>query len=100
MDFFKRDIGVLLKFPCLAQGTRLDLSSATDLSLLVEDNPNSPFTLTVDPSKSYLATYAVQANDFNPAQEYLATVRVTYSPTRVFHSKTIVIKVSELYAFS
>lgn len=98
MTFFQPDVGVVLRFPCTVKRARLDLTDATLIELLVENNPQSPFIMTKDPIQNNVATYTVLDGDFDVAANYNASVRVTFSPTQKFHSRTFKLRALELFS--
>ena len=99
MAFFEVDIGLVLQFTILNAGQALDLTTTQKQELLVDGIPRSPFLMTPVPGSKGVAQYTVQPGDF-PAQlppKISATVRVTFSPTQILHTRTFQLDVKKLF---
>jgi hypothetical protein len=99
MAFFEVDTGIVLRFTIFNAGQVLDLTTSQKQELLVEGNPNSPFLLTPVVGVKGVAIYTVKLGDFSASlpPKVSATVRVTFSPTQVIHTKTIQLDVKKLF---
>lgn len=69
---------------CLRDGTALDLSSATDVSLIIQRKSDGTITqagksATITTAASGIITYAADVTDFPSAGNYAADIKVTYS---------------------
>lgn len=99
MAFYDVDIGVVLNFPIIINGLRKDLTAPAPTSiqlLLPVEAQAGPFTLTVSADPT-VATMTVQAGNFPIPGLFTAVVKLVYSPTQVYHSKAIQLRVKTLY---